>query len=413
MLKNQSGIWYPLEYMFNRRIYLDYAALSPEGAVSRRARTRAARAFANPSSIHKDGVRAAKLLAEARASLARSLSAHSDEIVALSSGTESDNLAIIGTVRKAQADGQKGQEVHVVTTVIEHPAVLEACRALERDGVSVTYLAIGRDGRIDLKELRAALRPETVLVSIAYANNEIGTIQPIKEIAKEIRHFKKTQKSDQYPLFHTDACQAANYLNLNVEQLGIDLLTLNGAKIGGPASAALLFVRRGTPISPLVYGGGQERGLRSGTEDVAGLAGLAAALESVCLVKEKESERLTTLRDTFIELVKKNFPNVRINGSEQFRLPNNVHISFPNIKSELLVLELDARGISASAGSACSSAEDTGSHVLAALYGAKDEDSWGSVRFSFGSRTTKRDIFSLIAALSKIIKKYESWNTVQ
>ena len=380
-----------------RRIYLDHAA-----------------GTGNPSSIHKEGVKAKKHLDEARASLGASLSAHADEIVLLGSGTESDNLAVLGVFKHARLDPAfSGRSVHVITTMIEHPAVLQACRHIEAMGAEVTYLSVNEEGLIDLKELRAALRPDTILVSIAYANNEIGTIQPLRETRKEIAHFKKEHAlapnaRAAYPLFHTDACQAAPYMNMNVEQLGVDLLTLNGTKLGAPQGTALLYVRRGTPIVPMLYGGGQEKGLRSGTENISGASALARSLKAAQGKKEKESARLIDLRDFFFAKLKKEFPKARLNGSLTERLPNNMHISFPNIQSELLVLELDAKGIAASAGSACASAKDAGSHVLEALYGKGDEKKWGSVRFSFGPETTKRDLERTLTALKEIFKKYSS-----
>lgn len=380
--------------MWKRRIFLDHAA-----------------GRGNPSSIHREGLAAKKLLDGARTSLAASLSAHADEIVLVGSGTESDNLAVLGAFKHARLNPAfAGKSVHVVTTAIEHPAVLEACKHIEAMGAEVTYLSVDKDGLIDLKEFRAALRPETILVSIAYANNEVGIIQPLRDIRKEIAHFKKSQDSKIYPLFHSDACQAAPYLTMNVEQLGVDLLTLNGTKLGAPQGIALLYARRGTPIAPMLYGGGQEKGLRSGTENIAGAVALAKALKIAQAKREKESTRLADLRDWMIIEIKKEFPQARINGSLEDRLPNNVHVSFPKIQSELLVLELDAKGIAASAGSACASATDTGSHVLEAIYGKEDEKKWGSVRFSFGPETKKKDLQKTIQALKEIFKKYESLN---
>lgn len=394
--------------MFNRRTYLDYAAAAPKAKQALQAEHKAQACFANPGSIHADGVAARRVLETARTSLAKSLGAHADEIILCGSGTESDNLAVLGAFKYARLSPDfAGRSVHIITTAIEHPAVLEACRHIEAMGGEVTYLSVNEQGEIDIKELRAVLQPNTVLVSIAYANNEIGTIQPLREIRKEIAHFKKSQCSTIYPLFHTDACQAAAYLNLNVEQLGVDLLTLNGAKLGAGHGAALLYARRGTPITPMLYGGGQEKNLRSGTENVAGAAGLAAALKTAQEKREKESARLGELRDYFIQALQKEFPEARINGSLGERLPNNVHVSFQNIQSELIVLELDAKGISASAGSACSSAKDSGSHVLAAMYGAGDDKEWGSVRFSFGLKTSKGDIKKTLKVLGGIVEKYK------
>lgn len=398
--------------MFNRRIYLDYAAAAPKTKEALRAERAVAAHFANPSSIHVDGVAAKRALEVARTSLAKSLGAHADEIILCASGTESDNLALLGVFKYARLNPTfAGRSVHIITTAIEHPAILEACRHIEAVGGEVTYLSVDEQGLIDIKELRAALRPNTVLVSIAYANNEIGTIQPLREIRKEIAHFKKIQNDTTYPLFHTDACQVAAYFNLNVEQLGVDLLTLNGAKIGAGHGAALLYVRRGTPIAPMLYGGGQEKNLHSGTENLTATVGLAAVLTSAQKKRVIESARVGGLRDYFMQALQKEFPEVRINGSREERLPNNVHASFKNIQSELLVLELDAKGISVSAGSACASAKDAGSHVIEALYGKGDEKKSGSVRFTFGPETKKRHLEKTLRALKDIFMKYENLST--
>jgi cysteine desulfurase len=390
-----------------KRIYLDYASGAPVIPEVRKIIGGGTDIYANPSSIHKDGVEAKKILEDSRIVVAKALSAHPDEIVFTRSGTESDNLAVLGVFKSARMNPSfSGKDIHIITTSIEHPAILEACRHLEKVGAKITYLSVSKDGIIDLKEFKNALSGETVLVSVAYANNEIGVIQPIREIAKEIRRFKKNNPGS-YPYFHTDACQAGAYLNITVEQLGVDLLSLNGTKIGGPRGTGLLYVKRGVNISSIVYGGGQERGLNSGTEDVVSIFGFATALEVSRKISEKESLRLSKLRDYFISELKRKFSNCRVNGNLKERLPNNVSVSFPNIDSELLVLELDARGVSVSAGSACSSAKDSGSHVLEALYGGKDN--YGTVRFTFGRETNKSEISYVLKSLSEIFAKYSTW----
>lgn len=397
--------------MTKQRIYLDYAAAAPALPVVRRVAVKASKIFGNPSSIHQEGILAAHALREARADVAYVLGAQSNEIVFVGSGTESDNLAVMGVFKHARLSKEFiGRSVHIITTAIEHPAVLESCRHIEAMGGSVTYLSVGTDGRIDLKELRAAFTHDTVLVSIAYANNEIGVIQPVREIAKEIRHFRKELGDEKgpsvYPLFHSDACQAVAYESITVAQLGVDLLSFNSSKIGGPRGVAALYVKRGTPIDTMLYGGGQEGGLRSGTESLPAIIGFARALAEVNRIKDSESTRVRRLRDYFTDQLQKEFPECRINGSMEFRLPNNVHVSFKNFTSELLVLELDAKGIAASAGSACSSAKETGSAVLAALYGASDQKEWGSIRFSMGHETKKSEINAALSALALIFKKY-------
>ena len=393
--------------------YMDYAAFAPMLPEVRRATFWASFWAMNASSIHRNGVKSARALTGARADIATALSAHPTEIFFAGNGTESDNLAILGVFKHARMNPEfQNKTLHIITTETEHPAVLEACRHLEAVGADVTYLKVDETGRIDMKQLRASLRPETILVSIAYGNSEIGTLQSIRDIAKEIRHFKKsnTDGTQHYPLFHTDACQAIQYENCNVEQLGVDLITWNGTKIGGPSGIAVLYVRRGTPIAPIMYGGGQESGLRSGTENIVGCIGIAKALTIARSIQEEEKQRLVLHRDTFLEQIEKRIPNARINGSRKFRLPNNIHISMKGIQSELLVLELDARGIQCSMGSACASTKDTGSHVLKALYGVDDDKTWGSVRFSIGRTTRQKDIERALKALESIAQKYKKWH---
>ncbi|VAW13175.1 Cysteine desulfurase, partial [hydrothermal vent metagenome] len=288
----------------------------------------------------------------------------------------------------------------------------------------VTYVGVDELGTVNPKDVKEALRPETILVSIMYANNEIGTIQPIKEIAKVVRNFRKTkliQKGPPFlntkraalfedfenlPYFHTDACQATNYLDMNVLKLGVDLLTINGSKIYGPKGIGVLYVKRGTSITPIIYGGGQERGLRGGTENVSAVVGFAQACKTAEEMKEKETQRLTGLRDYFIKNLLLNIPESILNGDKKNRLPNNVNISIPNIDSEQLVIELDAKGISASARSACKSRDYESSYVIIAL-GRKSLPNEGGVRFSLGRETRKKDIDYVLKVLSKIIKKIQ------
>ncbi len=393
---------------------MDYAAFTPETKKAGRIRARIGSLFGNPSSIHADGVRAKLEMEYARTAVANILHAQPDEIIFTATGTESDNLAILGVFN--QAIGSGVTRPHIVTMVTEHPAVLRRYEYLASIGADVSYVPVGDDGRVNPKDVRELLRPDTIVVSIMYANNEIGTIQPINEIAKEIRHWRKEntkhQKSnfkEEYPLLHTDACQATQYLNMNVEQLGIDLLTFSGIKFGAGNGAGALYVRRGTPIAPIFYGGDQERGLRPGTENVPAIVAFATALVEAQQKKVRESDRLTQLRNYFFGEITARFPEARINGTKEFRLPNNVHVSFPNVTSELLVLELDAKGVSASAGSACSASDESESRVLSALYGVGDGKKWGSVRFSFGAETKKSDIDYTLKCLEKIMSKYQEY----
>ncbi len=376
-------------------IYLDYASASGKDS-------------ANPSAIHQLGVAEKKRLESARTSVAQILGAHSDEIIFTSGGTESNNLAILG-----MPGG------HVVTTNIEHASVLETCKHLG----NVTFVEVEKNGIVDPQKIKKALRPNTVLVSVMYANNEIGTIQPIREIAKEIRHFRKrsdlknSKRSDlgTFPYFHTDATQAVNYLPVKVEKLGVDLMTFNAAKIYGPKGVGVLYVKRGTPLRPIMFGGDQEGGLRPGTENVEGAVALAEALEETERKKEKEVKRLTRLRDYFFhQLQNMTRFNLVTNGDLGVRLPNNVNISIPGIPSDLLVIELSARGIMASAKSACKSGDGKDSYVIEALrradgLPAKALASAGSLRFSLGRETSQVDIDYTIKSLKDILKKLKRW----
>ncbi len=306
----------------------------------------------------------------------------------------------------------------MITTKIEHPAVLENIKWLENNGFAeVSYLSAGQNGVIDPKEIRDYIKPSTVLVSIMYANNEIGTIEPIKEVAKEIRYFKKNNsKNNIYPVFHTDACQAMNYLfTKNVEKLGIDLMTFNGSKIYGPKGVGVLYKKRGIKLEPLYLGGGQEFGLRSGTENTALIVGLAEALRKTEQIKEKETNRLIGLRDYAIDKILKLTEEysfkIILNGDREKRLANNINVSIFGISSELLVLELGAKGIFVSERSDCKSGRTGSSHVLESIYGrliSKDEKV-GSLRITLGRQTKKRDLDKLIRVLNNIFQKYQPW----
>ncbi len=426
--------------MTKKTIYLDYAAATPIDGNVLKAIAKTARISANPSAIHKGGVEAHKLVEDARKKIADSLFAHSDEIIFTGSGTESDALAILGVINnyKLQITNKKGEKKipHTITTNIEHPAVLENCKMLEERGeAEVTYVGVNEQGIIDPKDIKNALKENTILVSVMYANNEIGTIQPIMEIAKVIRHFRKNKfpipgmkdtpipGMGNFPIFHTDACQAMNYLPTeNIEKLGVDLLTFNSSKIYGPKGVGILYKKRGVMLEPLYKGGGQEFGMRSGTENVSGIVGVATALEETNKIKEKESARLIKLRDygikKLLDLSKTSGYEIILNGDVINRLPNNINISISGISSELLVLELDAKGIEVSAKSACKSDEPDESYVITALRQAqmskveprsKMDNVDGSLRISLGRETSKSDIDALVKALTGILKKYKEW----
>jgi len=392
-----------------KRIYLDNSATTPvDKRVEKSMLPYFRKEFGNPSALYKEGIKAREAVECARRGVAESLDAHPDEIIFTGSGTESDNLAILGTLGTPTTKLAKLRKPHVVTSVIEHPAVLEVCKTLERNGeVDVTYVGVNDKGVIDYKEVKEALRPETVLVSIMYANNEIGTIQPIRDIAKVIRGWKK-QYGSEYPYFHTDACQAMNYLDMKVLPLGVDLLTVNGSKIYGPKGVGALYVKRGICIDPIIHGGGQERGLRSSTENVFAIVGFAEAVKMAGELREKEFTRLTELRDYFIKEILVKIPGSVLNGDKEERLPNNINISIPHIDSEQLVIELDAKGVAVSAQSACKSRDNGSSYVIMSLresQGQKSLQDEGSVRFSLGRDTKKKDINYVLKVLPEIIKK--------
>lgn len=389
-----------------KRIYLDHAAATPlDPRVLAAMKPFLTKEFGNGSALYREGVIAKNALLASRKKVAQILFAHPDEIVFTGSGTESNNLAIKGLVDYIKENGLKPKP-HIITSVIEHPSVLSVCNALERQGVTVTYIGVDGKGIIKLDEFKKALREETILVSIMYANNEIGTIQPIREIAKTIRTWKK-QNGTRFPYFHTDACQAAQYLSLHTPHLGIDLLTLNGSKIYGPKGVGALFVRRGVALSPIMYGGGQEHELRPGTENITGIVGFAEALLVAETTKKKESTRLTTLRDYFIKSVLEKIGGALLNGDVSKRLPNNVNISIPGIESEHIIIELDAHGIAASARSACKSMDEEGSHVIMAL-GRNGVSTESGIRFTLGRNTTKKNIDYVIAVLSQLVKKLKT-----
>ena len=376
-----------------KEIYLDYAS----SALS---------ISANPGSIHELGVKEKIKLENARRKVAKILNAHSDEIIFTSGATESNNLAILGLIQNFQKNSKAS---HIVTTNIEHASVLETCRHLEKTKqAKVTYVEVEKNGIVDPKKIKLSLTKNTALVSVMYTNNEIGTIQPIKEIAKEIRHWNKLNKNKIF--FHTDATQAINYLPIGIPQLGVDMMSFNSAKIYGPKGVGVLYVKKNTPITKIMFGGDQEHGLRPGTENVVGAVALAKALEDTQKIQEKEVKRLALLRDYFIKKLLKTtqIKNLVINGDLEKRLPNNINITIPNIPSDLLVIELSAKGIMASAKSACKSGDGKASHVISAINkNIKETD--GSLRFSLGRNTTKADIDYTIKALSQILTKLNKW----
>ncbi len=369
--------------------------------------------YGNPSALHKEGVSARAAVEGARKNIADILGAQPDEIIFVGSATESIALGLVGTVR-AWRKAHPDQTPHIIVSAIEHDAVLETARVLEAQDVHVSIIPVTEEGIVDCGELAKAITEETVLVSMMYANNEIGTIQPIKEIAKIIRKWKKEyrgtvrsekEKGDaRYPLFHTDACQAVNYCDIRVPTLGVDLLTMNAAKIYGPKGIGLLYCARETPIEPMIVGGGHERGLRAGTENVPGIMGFAEALSITRTLSEHESARLAEIRDALIKKLEVEIPTMVINGSTTLRLPNNIHFSLPHVDHEFLALLFDANGIAVATKSACNEFDAETSHVLQALHNASPGTAPVSgIRLSFGRSNTLSDIDLFIQTLKKIL----------
>ncbi len=394
---------------------MDYAASAPIDKKVRLEMKRVSNLYANPGTIHKEGVKAMTEISNARKKIADVLYAHPDEIIFTGSATESIAIALLGTVYALDFKILNNKLPHIITTNIEHKSVLENCKILEKKNlVEVSYLEVDEKGILDPKILKKYLKENTILVSVGYANNEIGTIQNIQEIAKEIRHYRKAHsikhiaQSNDYPLFHTDATQAINYLFIkNMEKLGVDMMSFNGAKIYGPKGIGVLYKKRGINISPLYVGGGQEFGLRPGTENIESILGIAKALKIAEKMKDKESIRLEKLRDIFIEqlknLNKETGFKITINGDEKNRLPNNINISIDKISNELVLIELDAKGIMISTKSACGANDEETSHVIEAIKNKKLE----SLRFSLGRETKEKDILYVIKILKNILLKYK------
>lgn len=392
-----------------KRIYMDYASTTPlHPKVFQAMRPFFSARFGNPGAIHAEGFSAKRALAEGRARSARALGVRENEIVFTSGGTEANNLAIAGVIEAARRRGAPYERLHVVSTEIEHSSVREALKEFSRRGVRVSFLKPSPLGIVSAETVAAALTGETVLVSVMYANNEIGTIQPIREIAKALRARSAASlpavsaaapsaPAFRRPLFHTDACQAPLYLDVDPNHLGADLLSLDAHKMYGPKGVGALYARRGTGLAPILFGGGQERGLRPTTENVPGIVGFAEALSLAAAGREKESTRLARLRDRFFEKIFAAFPAAAANGSRAARLPNNVNVSLPGADPEFLVLKLDAAGIACSTKSSCLSGEEE-SYVVRALDPAGDRPRQ-TLRFTLGRETTAADIDRAVRAL--------------
>lgn len=407
-------------------IYLDHAATTPvRPEVLAAMKPYWSHVFGNPSSLYKQGLQARGALEAARASMARVLGAQSTEIIFTAGGTESANLAILGVARNYRKNHKTGG--HIITSQIEHHAVLHACQQLEKEGFKVAYIGVDSEGFFNLKELKQSIRTDTILVSLMYANNEIGTIEPIREAVSIIRaeNTKRKVLSTKHLalstiVFHSDACQAAGALDLSVHKLGVDLFTLNASKIYGPKQVGCLYARKGVQLEPVVYGGGQEQDLRSGTENVAGVIGFAKALELAQKERVKEVRRLVMLRDYFIAQVLKRIPTAKLNGPLDAplalrtnelnfglkRLPNNINFQL-QAEGEAVMLYLDAYNIATATGSACATESADPSHVLKAI-GLTDREANSSLRMTLGKSTTKQQLDYVLKILPEVAKMVAS-----
>ncbi len=353
--------------------------------------------FGNPSSVHSVGQEARYVLDESRERVAQVLHCRAREVVFTGGGTESDNSAIHGVATALRETGN-----HIITSSVEHHAVLHACQYLESQGFEITYVPVDADGMVQPESVYNAINERTTLVSIMYGNNEIGTINPISEIAKSVK--KRAAELSRTIVFHTDAVQAAGYLSLDVAELGVDLLSLSGHKFHGPKGTGVLYIKRGIPYLPLIHGGGQERERRSGTENIPGIIGFSLALEAANAVREKTGAHCAGLRDLIVESVLERIPGSKLNGHPTQRLPNNANFSFTGIEGEPILLGLDMAGIAASSGSACSSGSLEPSHVLLAL-GQSAETARGSLRLTLGRDNTEEEVEYLMGVLVELVQR--------
>lgn len=380
-----------------RQVYLDYSATTPvKKEVLEEMLPYFTEKFGNPSSLYGIGLNAKSDLSQARAKVAKLIGADEREIYFTSCGTEADNWAVIGTARAKKSKGN-----HIITTKIEHHALLHSCEYLEKEGFEVTYLDVDSKGRISLEELEKAITDKTILISIMFANNEVGTIQPIKEISAIAKKHGIW--------FHTDAVQALGNVPINVHELGIDMMSMSAHKIYGPKGIGALYVKKGIVIPSFMNGGAQENKRRAGTENMAGIMGFAKAAELAGQNLEEHIARITELRNYFAKEITSRIEDVDVNGDMEHRLPGNINITFNYAEGEALLLYMDARGIAASTGSACSSASFTPSHVLRAL-GLPLEKIYSSIRFTVGDFTTKEDIDYAIEEIVKIVEKLRGFS---
>jgi cysteine desulfurase len=383
----------------DRKIYLDHNATTPVYPEVLEAMLPFYKeGFGNASSIHSFGREAKVALEESREKISKLLNADPLEIYFTSGGTESDNLAVKGI---AWANRKKGN--HIITSKIEHHAILESCKFLEREGLEVTYLPVDRYGLADPDELKKNIKKETILVSIMHANNEVGTIEPIEELSKIAR--------ENGVYFHTDAVQSTGKIKIDVNSLGVDLLSLSAHKFYGPKGVGAIYIKRGVRLTPLAHGGHHEKARRAGTENVPGIVGLAKALEIANRDMEKEDKRLKNLSERFFEKITEQIPDVYLNGHPELRIPNTLNLSFKGVEGESIILSLDLKGIAVASGSACTSGTLEPSHVLSAM-GVPPDLAQSSLRFSFGRSNTIDDIDYVVEVLPEIVSRLRAMSPI-
>jgi cysteine desulfurase len=372
-------------------IYLDYAAATPlDDSVLKAMRPYFSERFYNPSATYLPAQGVHQDLEKARGIVAHWLGARPAEVIFTAGATEANNLAIRGVMDQF-ADG------NIVVSSIEHESVLAPAHKYE-----CREAPVSAEGILDVDKLVDLVDDKTVLVSVMYANNEIGVVQPLRQISLKLEEIRKSRKNGRPLYFHTDAAQAANYLDLHAARLGVDMLTINGGKIYGPKQSGALFVSSRVDLKPFVLGGGQERGIRSGTENVAGCVGLAAALDLAQKGRNYEAARLQNLQEIFFDLIEKSVPGAKINGSRKRRLPNNIHITVPGVDNERLLIQLEEKGILAAAGSACSASSEEPSHVLRAM-GISEADARASLRFTLGRQTTEAQVREVVKTFPPLV----------
>ncbi|MGY4796645.1 cysteine desulfurase family protein [Lysinibacillus fusiformis] len=377
----------------NSYIYLDHAATSPmNGQVIEAMTTAMQQVFGNASSIHRAGREARKYLDDARELLANSIGAQAGEIIFTSGGTEADNMAILGTVYAHANEGK-----HIITTQVEHHAVLHTCEKLERDGFEVTYLPVDQMGRVAVEDVQKALREDTILVTIMYGNNEVGTIQPIAEIGELLREHRA--------IFHTDAVQAYGLERIDVKQLQVDLLSVSAHKINGPKGVGFLYQKSGTPLASYALGGAQEKKRRAGTENIPAIIGFATAVQVANELREEKRSLYNHFKQIMLDVFSQEKLAFHVNGDEVHSLPHVLNISFEGMEVESFLVNLDMAGIYASSGSACTAGSIDPSHVLVAMFGQSAEELRNSIRFSFGQDLTEKDIRNAAEKTAQIVKK--------